>query len=305
MTQKQITLQPRQTPPKPSQRIIPQVPVHIPMPDEMQPPVIDPNSNLPINPKKHPDTEDMWNLIKPGAAATPKNPPRGKFVKGPGKKKENPPAVMETAASGMTGIAQEATEIMPDAPVNAAGKVIAQMPGQPAAVMPQIVAQAQPAPPKSRQEYLQQQQQMSGFYQYPDVAEVFSGKVPGVIPLNHQEPPAPSLPTARTLTEVTVHHQMPERARAYMALQQFTICFDGVTSTFLKDALIYDVNMIDYLLMTGCTMIAPACEVENWIQCPNCRHNFPPEAGKRRASAPGMNDLEAFARGVGLRPRTT
>lgn len=264
----------------------------------------------PLPPKVYPDTEDMWNLIKPGQVITEDIPMPGAQIAAPAKKgkggKKNKPAVVESAATGATGPVQEAVIVSPDVPINAVGKPVIQMPGQQAAVMydPHVIPAPLPAPPKTRQEYNQQQMVLNGGGSYPDVADIFSNKIPGIIPLHNQSQAGlPTLPTQRIIQDVTVHHEMPERATAYQALEQFTLFMDGVSHTFLRGQLIYDVNVIDFMLMTKNNKIAPADEVADYITCPACKHHFPPTAGKSPAMQQGTTDYEAYSRGVGLQPR--
>lgn len=268
------------------------VPVNIPVPGTV----------AEHNPMAMPDVDQlMWANARGESKSAPAQEPEKSKNKGGRPPKQKP---VISSSEGKAGPAVEATVLSPDAPQTAEGVVVAAMPGQPVAVkMPLIDLESRPQPPKTREEYNRQQQQMSGNYQYPDVADVFSGRATGIIPISSQPAPPPSLPVQRVAQEVTVKHEMPDKALAYEATETFSCFMDGVMMTFLKGQTIYDFNIINYLLMTGCTKIAPSGEVENWLICPGCKHVGPPEAFENNPVNSGKTDYEAFARGINLKPR--
>lgn len=133
-------------------------------------------------------------------------------------------------------------------------------------------------PPSTRAEFSNQQKALQG--PYPEVIDLFMGRT-GEMPatgLLKIAKPVPPPPVVRT--EVIIKHDLPTKQAAYKFVRETTVCLDGTMIIFRQNQIVYDVNLIDQLLRSGCDSIAP-CEVaETFIQCPACRHQFPPSVGQ-------------------------
>jgi hypothetical protein len=138
--------------------------------------------------------------------------------------------------------------------------------------------QERPVPPRTRQEYTIQQRAIDGQGEYPDVADIFVGKIPGETPstgyLKTPSKPAPAPQPQKV--EVVVKHELPEEARAYKVLQQRSAYIGDTFRVFQKDEIIYEVYVIDELLRGHADWIAPLMESKDWETCPRCSHTFPP-----------------------------
>lgn len=166
----------------------------------------------------------------------------------------------------------------PDAP---APQVPLLPPGNFGSPIPEPLVNSTPKPPATRQEFQAQQRALNG--PYPDIADIFTGKT-GEVPLTGLvqplQPAPPPPPVVRT--EVVVKHELPDKQAAYKCIKETTVCLDGIMTVIPLGQIIYDVNLIDQLLTTGCDNFVPAEVAESFIRCPACRHEFPPSVGQSK-----------------------
>ena len=137
-----------------------------------------------------------------------------------------------------------------------------------------------PKPPATRQEYERQQRGVTT--SFPDVADVFMGKIPSEKPINDIAALQPIVVPPPIEHHVTITHEPPPKEMAYQLTRDFAgyLGRDGGWVEFKKGVVIYETYVVEQLLNSGFDGLQPLEVASAYLTCPVCKHQFPPEAGK-------------------------
>lgn len=143
-------------------------------------------------------------------------------------------------------------------------------------------------PPNTRRQYEQEQRELEG--PRPEITDIFTGMAGGEMPrtgfVGLQPVPVAPQGNTKPLEQVIVKHELPNLADAYKFTEQITAYVgrhgNGSQSiTFAQGQILYDAELIEELLAGGVTCLVPVAMAQDFIQCPQCGHQFPPQARPR------------------------